>query len=119
VNCTRCFRTFSLDDTVVVGFGSCGLCHVDCQRARTLNAEERVLLITYCSDHPVAESIACTGNFKMSELAVDILSGATRVCPRWRQDLTDSIRAHIYGCVLVRKKFDCGRTPRARLCSVS
>jgi hypothetical protein len=88
-----------------------------------LNAEERAILLTYCSDHQVAKCIACTGDFKLSDLAVDALGGPARLCPWCRRDLTDSIRTHIYGCALlpeeIRRRGELAREAGQRLLSES
>ena len=82
-------------------FGPGRLSHLDCQQPRVLSAEERALLFTYCRDHPVGNCIACAGDFKLSELALDVLGFLRYLCPRCRRDLTDSVRAHLYGCAML------------------
>jgi len=45
-----------------------------------LSAEERLLLFTYCRDHPVGKCIACAADFNLSDLALDVL-GFRRYLP--------------------------------------
>jgi len=82
-------------------FGPGRLSHLDCQQPRLLSAEERALLSAYCRDHPVGKCIACAGDFKLSELALDVLGFLRYLCPRCRRDLTDSVRTHLYGCAML------------------
>ena len=82
-------------------FGTGVLSHLDCQQPRLLSAEERALLSAYCRDHPVGKCIACAGDFKLSELALDVLGFLRYLCPRCRRDLTDSVRTHLYGCAML------------------
>ena len=53
---------------------------LDCQQPRILSAEERLLLFTYCRDHPVGKCIACAADFNLSDLALDVL-GFRRYLP--------------------------------------
>jgi len=82
-------------------FGPGRLSHLDCQQPRLLSAEERALLSACCRDHPVGKCIACAGDFKLSELALDVLGFLRYLCPRCRRDLTDSVRTHLYGCAML------------------
>src|SRR5206468_8511597 len=97
--CSRCSRAIAPGDTVMFGPGR--LFHLDCQQPRLLSAEERALLFTYCRDHPVGKCIACAGDFKLAELGLDVLGFLRYLCPRCRRDLTDSVRAHLYGCAML------------------
>jgi hypothetical protein len=73
--------------------------HVECTRPRALTPDERHLLFVYCSDHVVAQCLSCGLSFRMTELAADPLGGGrTNLCPRCRKDLTENVRAHLYGC---------------------
>ena len=100
-------------------FGPGRLSHLDCQQPRLLSAEERALLSAYCRDHPVGKCIACAGDFKLSELALDVLGFLRYLCPRCRRDLTDSVRTHLYGCAAAGRRAGArgspdGRTARTR-----
>jgi hypothetical protein len=98
--CTRCSRTIGSGDTIMCGTGD--LTHVDCRRPRVLSAEERALLFLHCCDHAV-ECAPCASSFRLSELGSD-LRGHTNLCPQCRQDLTDSVRAHLYKCDMVSEE---------------
>jgi hypothetical protein len=99
-SCPNCSRTISPDDTIVFGYGRLG--HLDCRRPRLLSAEERTLLLIFCRDHQVAECVRCAGRFHLQEVAsLDSFGVHTHRCPRCHTDLTDSIRAHLYGCVML------------------
>jgi len=37
----------------------------------------------------------------MAELAADPLGSRTNMCPQCRRDLTESVRGHLYGCVVL------------------
>ena len=98
--CPQCSRTISPEDTIVFGFGIVG--HLDCRRPRVLSAEERTLLLIYCRDHPVAECVRCAGKFHLREVAsIDQVGIRSHGCPWCHTDLTDSIRAHLYGCAML------------------
>jgi hypothetical protein len=71
--------------------------HLDCRLPHRLSAEEHALL-QYCWDHAVAECASCARRFRHHELLSDPFAGAER-CPKCSKDLTDDIRAHLYGCV--------------------
>ena len=81
---------------------------------RLLSAEERTLLLIFCRDHQVAECVRRAGRFHLREVASpDSFGVRTHGCPRCQTDLTDSIRAHLYGCamlpVAVRRKAQAAR----------
>src|SRR5262245_48873784 len=98
--CPQCSRMISPDDTFVFGHGLLG--HLDCRRPRVLSAEERSLLFLYCWDHKVAECSSCLGQFRLREVAsLDRFGVRLHVCPRCHADLTDRIRAHLYGCAML------------------
>jgi hypothetical protein len=110
--CPECSRTISPEDTIVFRFGILG--HLDCRRPRVLSAEERTLLFTYCRDHPVAECVRCAGKFHLREVtSVDQFGIRSHGCPWCHTDLTDNIRAHLYGCavlpVAVRRRAQAAR----------
>src|SRR5262249_42557416 len=74
----------------------------DCRRPRVLSAEERSLAFRYCHDHEVAECSTCTRRFRLRELVSrDQFGVRLYACPRCRTDLTDRIRAHLYGCAML------------------
>src|SRR5262249_35003079 len=75
--------------------------HVDCRRPRDLGSEERALLFKYCFDHAVAECQRCSKSYRRHELAADLMSSRTLLCPTCRADLTDAVRAHLSGCAML------------------
>jgi hypothetical protein len=98
--CPQCSRPISPEDTIVFGYGLLG--HLDCRRPRVLSAEERTLLFISCRDHHVAECIRCTARFHLREVAsLDSFGIRTYACGWCHTDLTDSIRAHLYGCAML------------------
>jgi hypothetical protein len=98
--CRECSRTISPEDTIVFGYGLLG--HLDGRRPRVLSAEERTLLFIYCRDHQVAECVRCTARFHLREVAsLDSFGIRTYGCGWCHTDLTDSIRAHLYGCAML------------------
>jgi hypothetical protein len=99
VRCSKCSEAIAISDIIETHGGQ--LAHVDCKRPHALTSEERALLFVYCSDHYVAHCLGCDIRFHMVELAADPLSGRTNLCPRCRRDLTESARAHLYGCALL------------------
>jgi len=99
-SCPNCSRTISPDDTIVFGYGRLG--HLDCRRPRLLSTEERTLLLIFCREHRVAECVRCAGRFHLQEVASrDSFGVHTHSCPQCHTDLTDSIRAHLYGCAML------------------
>jgi hypothetical protein len=66
-----------------------------------LSNEERTLLYRYCFTHPVAECPVCARRLRQTELGTDLVLGSTHLCPKCRQNLTESIRAHLHGCEAV------------------
>jgi hypothetical protein len=96
--CPGCSRSISPQDTV--RFGDGGVFHLDCHRPRVLSSEERALLFRYCRQHQVGTCSTC-GAFGYAELGSDLIAGRTNLCPKCRQDLTESVRSHLYGCALL------------------
>lgn len=96
--CPACGQVISTDDTVSFSVDSRTLTHVDCRRPRTLTPEERLLIATYCRDHPVASCSACDRNYRLPELVSAVVDGDTHSCPFCRRDLIDNIRVHLYAC---------------------
>jgi len=116
--CPQCSRTISPEDTIVFRHRLLG--HLDCGRPRVLSAEERTLLLIYCRNHHVAECVRCAGRFHLREVAsIDSLGIRSHGCPWCHTDLTDSIRAHLYGCamlpVAVRRRAQVARAAAQRL----
>ena len=116
--CPRCSRPITLDDSVIAlrdGRAS----HLDCRMPRALNADERAVLIFYCFDHLVADCVRCRRGFREIELVTDYVRGHTHLCPFCHEDLTDSVRAHLYGCAMapeaVRRKAQAARDTARRL----
>src|SRR5438445_7703844 len=98
--CRECSRTISPGDTLVFGYGRLG--HLVCRRPRVLSGEERTLAFLYCRDHEVAECSTCTRRFRLRELvSQDQFGVRLHACPWCHTDLTDSIRAHLYGCAML------------------
>src|SRR4029450_11330489 len=98
--CPQCSQTISPEDTIVFRHRLFG--HLDCHRPRVLSAEERYLLVIYCWHHQVAECVSCTGKFSLREVAsTDSFGVRSHVCPSCHTDLTDSIRAPLYGCAML------------------
>jgi hypothetical protein len=95
--CAQCSQVISSEDTITVGPGR--LAHLDCERPRILNAEERVLLFMYCRDHLVL-CVTCNARFHLWQLGLDF-GRRTHFCPWCRRDLTDSVREHLYLCALL------------------
>jgi len=100
VTCPQCSRMISPEDTIVFGRGRLG--HLDCRRPRVLSAEEDTLALLYCQDHEVAECSTCTRRFRLRELvSQDQFGIRLHACPWCHTDLTDRIRAHLYGCAML------------------
>jgi len=99
VKCARCSRPIAVADVVQSSAGR--LSHLDCARAQGLTPEERALLYVYCSDHDVAKCVPCGLQFPMMKLGADPLGGRTNLCPRCRTDLTASVRAHLFSCLVL------------------
>jgi len=100
VRCSKCSRPIVVTDVIESSSGR--LSHLDCARSHGLTAEERALIFVYCSTHAVARCSACAESFRFSGLGVDVLGGnRTNLCPRCRTDLTENVRAHLFGCVLL------------------
>src|SRR6059058_5244726 len=98
--CPQCSLTISPEDTLVFRFGILG--HLDCRRPRVLSAEERTLLFVYCRDHQIAECARCTATFHLRQVAsLDSFGIRTYGRRRCHTDLTESIRAHLYGCAML------------------
>src|SRR5262245_12702583 len=97
--CPRCGRAISTNDTLA--FNGNRIFHLDCNRPRELNYEERVLLYQFCWDHAVAECGACHLRFRQHELAADMFGHRNHLCPRCGADLTSNLRSHLLECVLV------------------
>jgi len=99
VKCSKCSRPIAFTDLIESADGN--LSHADCQRSCVLTAEELGVLFLCCSDHVVAHCAGCDIRLRLSELAADALGGRTSSCPRCRQDLTVSVREHLYGCAML------------------
>jgi hypothetical protein len=99
--CRRCSRFIVTSDTIA--FDGNRIVHLDCERPRELNYEERVLLYQFCWDHAVADCGACRKGFRQYELAADLFGHRNHLCPKCRVDLTPSLRSHLYDCALVPK----------------
>jgi len=116
--CPQCSQVISPDDTIVFSHGVLG--HLNCRQPRVLSAEELAVLFIYCRDHPVAECIRCTGKFHLREMASrDSFGIRSCGCLFCHTDLTASIRAHLYSCVMlpaeVRRRAHAAREAARRL----
>ena len=102
--CPQCSQTIPPDDDSII-FVHGRLSYLNCQRPRTLGAEERTLLFVYCQDHRLAKCAACVGNSRLQDLASDLtatlLGGRAYLCRWCRRDLSDSVRVLLYGYVRV------------------
>ena len=99
IRCPLCHQVIAPDDTVKSdGFR---VTHVDCRSPRSLSPEEHVILYVYCSDHAVAECVACARSFRQSELGSDPFGSRTYGCLHCGADLTESIRAHLIDCAML------------------
>ncbi len=96
--CPRCWQVLSPDDTIERDGGR--VVHLDCRRPRRLSFAERSLLYQYCWNHVAGECVSCGQRFRQDEL-LSGLFGDTDLCPRCRNDLTDSIRVHLYSCAIL------------------
>lgn len=99
LTCPRCWQVLSPEDTIDRDGGR--VVHLDCRRPRRLSLEERVHLYQYCWEHAVADCVSCARSFRTNELLLGP-SGDTDRCPKCRRDLTDSVRAHLYRCAILR-----------------
>src|SRR5262245_3233992 len=97
--CPRCSRSIAENDTIA--FDGDRILHLDCRKPRDLSHEERALLFKYCFSHAVATCPDCKQSFRQQELGSDLLGNRTHLCPRCRVDLTDPVRAHLYGCAML------------------
>ena len=96
VKCSKCSEPITLSDAIESNKGR--LSHIDCSRPGMLTTEENALLFAYCYGHAVV--YCCDLSFRLAELAADA-GGRTNLCPRCHRDLTQSARAHLYGCALL------------------
>jgi hypothetical protein len=97
--CQRCLQVLSPEDTVE--FDGDRVVHLDCRLPRRLSREERALLFHYCWDHAVAVCAPCARAFRQNQLLSGPFAGSADRCPRCREDLTDRVRAHLYGCAML------------------
>ena len=97
--CLRCSQVVSSEDTVERDGDR--VVHLDCRRPRRLSLEERALLYRYCGDHAVGQCASCARSFRQDELLAGLSADGTDLCPQCRQDLTESVRAHLDGCAML------------------
>jgi hypothetical protein len=97
--CPRCSQSISPRDTVEIDRDR--VVHFDCRLPQRLSREERALLFHYCWDHPVADCVPCARRFRQHELLWGPLAGNTDRCPRCLEDVTESLRAHLYSCSML------------------
>jgi len=96
--CQACGQVISAEDAISLSLDSRRLTHFDCRRPRTLTAEERLLIATYCWEHAVAGCPTCERSYRLPELVSVIVDGDTHYCPFCQRDLIDNVRAHVYTC---------------------
>ena len=96
VKCSKCSEPITLSDAVESNKGR--LSHIDCSRPGMLTTEESALLFAYCYGHAGAYCLGCDRHFRLAELVADASGRRTNLCPGCRRDLTQSARAHVYGC---------------------
>jgi len=95
----KCSGSISLTDIIESHKGR--LSHIDCSRPQALTPEERALIFLYCAGHVVAYCVTCSEKYGFTQLASDLLGGRTNMCPRCRHDLTEQVRAHLFGCTML------------------
>jgi hypothetical protein len=64
--------------------------------------DERMLLMTYCHDHPVAVCAQCSEAVPFQRIGADIIMGRRDFCPVCRADLTTALRQHLAECTLMQ-----------------
>jgi len=97
--CWKCAKSISGNDAL--SFDRDHIVHLDCGRPRTVSPEERALLFRYCFDHAVAECATCARSYRQLELGSDLVSNRVHLCPNCREDLTESVRGHLYSCAML------------------
>ena len=100
--CPRCRQAITADHVIEVEGGL--VAHVDCRRPRQLMPEECALLYVFCWRHPVASCTTCNKSFWLQDLAGDTRLWRSNPCPECHADLTESLRDHLDGCVLLPRK---------------
>ena len=66
-----------------------------------LTPDERMLLVTYCHDHPVAVCPRCSDALTFERIGADVIMGRRDFCPMCRADLTTALRQHLAECTLM------------------
>jgi len=99
VECSKCSQAIALTDIIQSSEGC--LSHADCKRPQVLTPEERALVFIYCSEHNVAHCPVCDLGFRFAKLGADPMTGRTNLCTRCRRDLTEDVRAHLFGCAVL------------------
>jgi hypothetical protein len=97
--CPKCSRMFQTGDTVSVGHGRPS--HLDCHRPHILSTEERALLFLFCREHPLGECPKCAGKYWLPAPASDLIGVRPTLCRWCQEDVTDSIRTHLYNCAML------------------
>ena len=67
-----------------------------------LTQDERALLMTHCSDHPVAVCAQCSEQVAYNRIGVDLILGRRDFCPACRADLAATLRKHLVECTWIR-----------------
>src|SRR5262249_56812588 len=47
------------------------------------------------------KGLVCTASFRQHQLGGDLLAHRAHLCPRCREDLTESLRGHLYSCAVL------------------
>src|SRR5262249_33791016 len=96
LTCPRCSQPLSREDSVIVAPDGTPS-HLDCRAPRALSGDERYAL-AYCAEHAVADCVRCRRSYREADLVTGYLR---HLCPSCRQDLTESIRAHLDACTIM------------------
>jgi hypothetical protein len=115
--CPKCSRMFQTGDTVRFGRGRPS--HLDCHRPHTLSTEERALLFLFCREHLLGECPKCSGKYWLPTPPSDLIGVGPTLCRWCQEDVTDSIRTHLYDCATlpaeVRRRAQQARETAQRL----
>ena len=67
-----------------------------------LMPDQRVLIMTHCSDHPVAVCHRCSEALTFQQIGADVILGKRDFCPICRADVTPAVLRHLAECTLAR-----------------
>jgi hypothetical protein len=77
-----------------------------------LTLQERMILIVYCGDHPLAVCPRCSESLSFIEIGADSLMGHYDFCKKCSLDLAGVLRTHLAECTWMRIQ---GREVRERV----